>query len=110
ALRDHAITGAAPLRIADIELSAAKREVRRQGELVETTAREFDLLAFLMRNAGQTYSRAQLLDRVWGMRSDAYEHTVSSHINRLRAKLERDPTRPCYLLTVWGVGYRFTED
>lgn len=109
ALNDHPHAEAAALKIADIELSVAKREVRRDGRIVETTAREFDLLAFLMRNAGQTYSRAQLLDCVWGMRSDAYEHTVSSHINRLRSKLERDPTRPSYLLTVWGVGYRFTE-
>jgi DNA-binding response OmpR family regulator len=109
ALNDHSQAGAATLQIADIELSVPRREVRRDGGLVETTAREFDLLAFLMRNAGQTFSRAQLLDRVWGMRSDAYEHTVSSHINRLRSKLERDPTHPRYLLTVWGVGYRFTE-
>lgn len=112
--RAHAITdyppaGTSPLQIADLELSIPRREVRRSGELVETTAREFDLLTFLMRNAGQTFSRAQLLDRVWGMRSEAYEHTVSSHINRLRAKLEHDPARPRYLLTVWGVGYRFTE-
>lgn len=110
ALNDRSLSGMGPLTIADIELSVPKREVRREGELIETTAREFDLLEFLMRNAGQTFSRAQLLDRVWGMRSDAYEHTVSSHINRLRAKLERDPNRPRYLLTVWGIGYRFTED
>jgi len=109
ALNDPSQAGTTALEIADIELSVTKREVRRDGGVVETTAREFDLLAFLMRNAGQTFSRAQLLDRVWGMRSDAYEHTVSSHINRLRSKLERDPTRPRYLLTVWGVGYRFTE-
>jgi DNA-binding response OmpR family regulator len=109
ALDDLGHAGALILRIADIELSAPKHEVRRAGQLIETTAREFDLLAFLMRNAGQTYSRAQLLDHVWGMRSDAYEHTVSSHINRLRAKLEPDPTTPRYLLTVWGVGYRFAE-
>ena len=110
ALNEPSLAGAAALKIADIELRVPKREVRRNGDLIEATVREFDLLAFLMRNAGQTFSRAQLLDRVWGMRSDAYEHTVSSHINRLRAKLERDPARPRYLLTVWGMGYRFTED
>lgn len=110
ALSDFSPPPASPLKIADIELSVSRREVRRAGQLVETTARELDLLAFLMRNAGHPYSRAQLLDRVWGMRSEAYEHTVSSHINRLRAKLERDPTRPRYLLTVWGVGYRFAEN
>jgi DNA-binding response OmpR family regulator len=109
ALNDLPPAGASLLRIADIELSVPKREVRRAGQLIETTAREFDLLAFLMRNAGQAYSRAQLLDCVWGMRSDAYEHTVSSHINRLRAKLEPDTAAPRYLLTVWGVGYRFAE-
>jgi two-component system OmpR family response regulator len=109
ALNDWRQADASSLTIADIELSAPRHEVRRSGELIETTAREFDLLAFLMRNAGQAYSRAQLLDHVWGVRSDAYEHTVSSHINRLRAKIELNPAEPRYLLTVWGIGYRFAE-
>jgi DNA-binding response OmpR family regulator len=109
AVPDSTAPNASIVRIADIELNQHKREVRRAEQPVDTTAREFDLLAFLMRNAGRTYSRTQLLNQVWGMRSDAYEHTVSSHINRLRSKLEPDPTRPCYLLTVWGVGYRFAD-
>lgn len=109
ALNRPAQTDVSLLQVADLELSLLKHEVRRDGRLIETTVREFELLAFLMRNAGQAYSRAQLLDQVWGVRSDAYEHTVSSHINRLRAKLEPDPAAPRYLLTVWGVGYRFAE-
>ena len=55
------------------------------------------------------YTRAQLLDTVWGYGHAGYEHTVNSHINRLRAKIEEDPAHPCYILTVWGVGYRFTD-
>jgi DNA-binding response OmpR family regulator len=67
------------------------------------------LLAHFVRHPGRVFSRSQLLDQVWGLSQDAYEHTVSSHINRLRAKLEPDTTIPRYLLTVWGVGYRFME-
>ena len=76
---------------------------------LDLTAREFDLLAHLANHRGKVFSRAQLLDQVWGLTHDAYEHTVSSHINRLRAKLEPDPSEPRYLLTSWGAGYRFAE-
>ena len=71
------------------------------------TSKEFDLLAFFARNAGRTYRRTELLDHVWGHSHDGYEHTVNSHINRLRAKIEDDPANPGYILTVWGVGYKF---
>lgn len=88
---------------ADIE----KRQVRCRGETVELTAREFDLLHYFMAHPGRVFSRAQLLDAVWGYGHDGYEHTVNSHINRLRGKIEPDPAKPIYILTVWGVGYRF---
>ena len=76
---------------------------------VELTPKEFDLLAQLARNPGRVYTRAQLLDLVWGYTHIGYEHTVSSHINRLRAKVEADPGKPEYILTVWGYGYKFNE-
>jgi two-component system, OmpR family, response regulator len=77
---------------------------------VELTAREFDLLLFFARHPGRVFSRIQLLDQVWGYNHDGYEHTVNSHINRLRAKIEQNPAQPRYVLTVWGVGYKFSEE
>ena len=73
------------------------------------TAKEFDLLLHLARNPGRVFSRSQLLDSVWGYTHQGYEHTVNSHINRLRAKIEPDPAQPRYVLTVWGVGYKFPD-
>ena len=75
---------------------------------LDLTAKEFDLLVHLMRHPARVFSRAQLLDHVWGTTHDTFEHTVNSHINRLRAKLEPDPAKPRYLVTVWGVGYRLS--
>jgi DNA-binding response OmpR family regulator len=86
-----------------------RRQVTVVGESVELTAREFDLLLFFARQPGRVFSRMQLLDKVWGYNHEGYEHTVNSHINRLRAKIEPDPSRPRYVLTVWGVGYKFAE-
>jgi DNA-binding response OmpR family regulator len=77
---------------------------------VELTAREFDLLVLFARNPGKAYTRQALLDTVWGYSFEGYDHTVNSHINRLRAKIERDPSHPHYIQTVWGVGYKFTDD
>ena len=70
------------------------------------TAREFDLLLHFPKHPGCGFSRAQLLDSVWGYGHDGYEHTVNSHINRLRAKIELDPASPALIQTVWGVGYK----
>jgi DNA-binding response OmpR family regulator len=92
-----------------IELDFDKRKVSLDGRTVELTVKEFELLALFARNPGRTYTRTQLLDLVWGPQFEGYEHTVNSHINRLRAKIEKDPGRPGYLKTVWGVGYRFAE-
>jgi DNA-binding response OmpR family regulator len=84
------------------------REVRVAGQAIELTQKEFELLVHFARNPGRVYSRAQLLDSVWGYNHDGYEHAVNCHINRLRAKIEEDPREPKLLLTVWGVGYKFS--
>ncbi len=93
----------------DLVVDPAKRQVWVRGETVDLTSREFDLLLHLARRPGLVYSRAQLLDQVWGYGHDGYEHTVNSHINRLRAKIEEEPREPRYVLTVWGVGYKFYD-
>jgi len=95
------------VRVGELEIDARAREVRLAGEPVHLTAREFDLLVQFARNPGRVYSRAQLLDLVWGRGFDGFEHTVNSHINRLRGKIEPDPAQPRYIHTVWGVGYKF---
>ena len=76
---------------------------------VELTAKEFELLAYFARSPGRVFTRTQLLDQVWGYSHSGYEHTVNSHINRLRNKIERDPANPDFIQTVWGVGYKFTD-
>ena len=86
-----------------------RRAVTLGGRDVYLTAKEFDLLLHLARNPGRVYSREQLLDFVWGYNHAGYQHTVNSHINRLRGKIEEDSVNPCYVLTVWGVGYKFRE-
>ncbi|MCP4127653.1 MAG: response regulator transcription factor [Gammaproteobacteria bacterium] len=88
----------------DLRIDSARRRVTVAGSEVELTAREFELLQFFASNPGRVFSRVQLLDRVWGYNHDGYEHTVNSHINRLRSKIEQDPSNPRYVLTVWGVG------
>jgi DNA-binding response OmpR family regulator len=99
--------GGALVIAGDMAIDPEKRNVSIGGEPVELTAREFDLLMQFAQNPGRVYSRQQLLDLVWGYGHDGYEHTVNSHINRLRAKIEGDPSNPEYVLTVWGVGYKF---
>jgi DNA-binding response OmpR family regulator len=81
--------------------------VLRDGARVELTPREFDLLLFLARNPGQTFTREQLMQRVWQFSFYIDTSTVTVHVRRLRAKLEPDPERPRFIETVWGVGYRF---
>ena len=79
------------------------------GEPVHLTAKEFDLLLLFARHPGRAFSRTELLTEVWGTQFDGYDHTVNTHINRLRGKIEPDPSDPTYIRTVWGVGYRFAE-
>ncbi len=90
-------------------LEQAKRRVSISGNEVDLTAREFDLLWHFATHPGQVFTRSQLLDSVWGYGHDGYEHTVNSHINRLRSKIEQDSSAPAYILTVWGVGYKFSD-
>src|SRR5699024_9563811 len=87
----------------------AKRKVLLDGSLLSLTPKEFDLLELFATHPGQTFSRDELLTKVWGYQFEGYDHTVNSHINRLRNKIEADPSDPLYLKTVWGVGYRFVE-
>ena len=109
-LTNGAKTDFAPLiRAGDLVIDPVKRSAHIAGRPVDLTAKEFDLLFHFARNPGKVYTRSQLLDRVWGYGHDGYEHTVNSHINRLRAKIEEDPTHPSYVLTVWGVGYKFVD-
>ncbi len=90
-------------------IDPAKRAVFLDHVPLDLTAKEFDLLFYFAGHPGRVFTRAQLLDAVWGYSHEGYEHTVNSHINRLRAKIEKDPGRPRYVLTVWGVGYKFAE-
>lgn len=99
----------ASIKQGELEIDIPKRRVTIAGREVTLTAKEFDLLTHFARHPGQVFNRAQLLDQVWGHNHEGYEHTVNSHINRLRAKIEADPAAPDYVLTVWGVGYKFRD-
>ncbi|PLX32672.1 MAG: DNA-binding response regulator [Hyphomicrobiales bacterium] len=92
-----------------LHIDADRHQAFIDGKPVDLTAREFDLLHHFARYPGHVYSRAQLLDQVWGYNHEGYEHTVNTHINRLRAKIEKNPAKPHYIQTVWGVGYKFAE-
>ncbi len=91
-----------------IMLDANKREATMDGRSLELTSKEFDLLFHLLQNRDRVYSRSQLLDHVWGYQHSGYEHTVNSFINRLRNKIEPDPAKPRYIVTMRGVGYKFS--
>jgi DNA-binding response OmpR family regulator len=106
----RAPAAAGVVRVGDIVIAALEREARLAGELVELTPREFDLLLFFVNNPGKVFSRSELLDRVWGHRHSGYEHTVNTHINRIRAKIEVDPANPRRILTVWGRGYKLSSE
>lgn len=99
----------APLRFGQLTIDTVKRQVLISDQQVELTTKEFDLLVLLASNPGQAFSRQQLLSQVWGYQYEGYSHTVNSHINRLRSKIERDAAQPEYVKTVWGFGYRFAE-
>ena len=95
--------------IGDIVIEVSKRKVKLNGNRIELTPKEFDLLLLLASHPGKTYTREQLLNILWGYQYNGYEHTVNSHINRLRSKIEKDLSNPTYILTSWGVGYRFND-
>jgi DNA-binding response OmpR family regulator len=107
--RSSAGPAAARIEAGKLVIDPERRTVTLGGTPVDLTAKEFDLLLYFASHPGRVFTRSQLLDAVWGYGHDGYEHTVNSHINRLRAKIEQDPARPRYVLTVWGVGYKFAE-
>jgi len=87
-----------------------KRKVLLDKIKIELSPKEFELLVLMASNPGRNYSRMELLNIIWGYNFDGYEHTVNSHINRLRAKIESNMAQPKYILTTWGVGYKFNEE
>ena len=95
------------LELDGLEIDASSREVRKGDELLQLTAKEFDLLWFLARHPRRVFSREQLMDRVWGYEAALDTGTVTVHVRRLREKIEDDPSKPRFLQTVWGAGYRF---
>ncbi|HBC57832.1 MAG TPA: DNA-binding response regulator [Gammaproteobacteria bacterium] len=99
----------AKVTIGQLKIDVDKREVSVANKRIELTAKEFQLLLFFARHPGTVFTRTQLLEHVWNYHYSGYEHTVNSHINRLRAKVESDPANPKYILTVWGVGYKFSD-
>ncbi|MCB0257580.1 MAG: response regulator transcription factor, partial [Anaerolineae bacterium] len=98
------------LRAADVTLDRASRKVSVDNRAVELTPSEFDLLAAFLSSPGRAFTRAELLDRLQGDAFDGYERTIDVHIRNLRTKLEPNPSKPRYVETVYGVGYRFAEE
>ena len=93
----------------EMEIDSYKMKATFKGQRLELTPKEFDLLLLLASNPGKTFSRHDLLEQIWGYAFEGYEHTITSHINRLRIKIESDLHHPQYILTSWGKGYRFSE-
>ncbi|NJN16363.1 MAG: response regulator transcription factor [Oscillochloris sp.] len=106
---DGGETHSSQIVVGDLVIDMERRSVRRNGEAVELTATEFDILAVLAREPGRPYTRAQLLDQVYDVSYAGYDRTVDAHIKNLRRKLEPDPQAPRYILTIYGVGYKFME-
>ena len=97
------------IEVGDMSIDVARHQASIGGRLLELTAKEFDLLLHFAQHPGRVYSRAQLLEQIWGYSHSGYEHTVNTHINRLRNKIEAGDEQQPYIETVWGVGYRFRD-
>jgi DNA-binding response OmpR family regulator len=97
------------IKFDNLYINSTMRIVEAYGKRIELSPKEFDLLVLFASNPGRTYTRSQLLNTVWGYQFEGYEHTVNSHINRLRSKIERNLNEPEFILTTWGVGYKFRE-
>lgn len=97
------------ITIGPLTVDPEKHSVSRDGSSIHLTAKEFDLLLQFARHPGHAFSRTELLEAVWGPEFDGYDHTVNTHINRLRGKIEPDPSSPTYIQTVWGIGYRLVD-
>ena len=98
------------LKLGNLSIDEKLHEVKLAGKVIDLTAREFDLLHYFACQPGRVFRRSELLDNVWGYGHAGYEHTVNSHINRLRAKIEADSNNPEIIVTVWGVGYKLDTE
>lgn len=98
------------IRVGELEIDLAGHRVSRAGESIHLTPIEFNILTTLVQQQGRTFSRGQLLDRLHGVTYESYDRSVDSHVKNLRRKLEPDPSKPVYVLTVYGVGYRFNDE
>ena len=98
------------LKYDKLQIDVDKRKVTIEEKRVELSPKEFELLTLLASNPGKSFSRQRILNLVWGYDFEGYEHTVNSHINRLRSKIEPNMAEPTYILTSWGIGYRFNEE
>jgi two-component system alkaline phosphatase synthesis response regulator PhoP len=98
------------IRTGDLEIDLNGHRVTRAGTVIQLTRIEFNLLAVLAQHPGQTFSRSQLLDRLHGVAYEGFDRSIDAHIKNLRRKLELDPTEPRYVLTIYGVGYKFTDE
>ena len=98
------------VRVGDVEVDPGRRRVTVAGRAIELTATEFDLMAHLATQPGRVFTRAQLLDVIHGVAVESYDRAIDAHVKNIRRKLEPDPHRPRYLMTVHGVGYRFAEE
>ena len=103
----HAPEHGKEIIIKDLAIDLNLRKASLNGSRIELTPKEFDLLVLLASNPGKAFTRQELLEQVWGYSFSGYEHTVTAHINRLRIKIETDLDQPQYILTSWGIGYRF---
>jgi DNA-binding response OmpR family regulator len=97
------------IKIGNLTLDISQKTLMKNSVDISLTAKEFDLLQLFMTNPGRNFTRMDVLERVWGEHFEGLEHTVNSNINRLRSKIESDPAKPKYLVTVWGLGYRFNK-
>ncbi|HVG31189.1 MAG TPA: response regulator transcription factor [Pyrinomonadaceae bacterium] len=100
----------APIMRGKLRIDPSKREVSVGDRLVELTPKEFELLRLFASNPGRVFPRKYLLEKIWDYSYEGYDRTIDSHINRLRAKIEDNPENPQMVLTVWGIGYKFSDD
>lgn len=98
------------VRFENLEIDEKRRKVLLNQKRIDLTPKEFDLLMLLAKSPGRSYSRSELLELIWGYDFSGYEHTVNAHINRLRSKIEVDANNPNFILTTWGIGYRFNDE
>jgi DNA-binding response OmpR family regulator len=109
-LKEESHKSESQIRFKDLQIDVEMRKVLLDDRVISLTPKEFDLLVVLATNQGRSFSREELLNKVWGYEFLGYEHTVNSHINRLRSKIERDLNKPEFILTTWGIGYRFNDE